>query len=314
MTWFILIFCLALSFLISGTEAGVLSLNRVRVRHRARQKDRASMLLQRLLENPARLLVTALIITSFLNIVALILLAQTFERWCGGWGYLLTLIIAVPLFAVIMEMLPKSIFRRLPYKTLASFAAILGSLAALLSPFIFVGSLFAKYVLRLKRPREIFVAREDLKYVTSEIERMGMLTSIERQMIHNVVDFRTVKVADVMVKISEVISVRPETSVVELVQLSRQYRFDGYPIIDRSEKMIGVVNVFDLVVDRPSAATASSFLRRVLTVRSDEEAPIVLRRLRVSPQRLASVIDRSGKTVGIVSAEDLLNPLVKVSQ
>jgi putative hemolysin len=223
-----------------------------------------------------------------------------------------TLIIALPLFVVVTEMLPKSIFRRIPYEKLASFAAIMDSLATLLSPFIFFGAFFARYVLRLKRPREIFVAREDLKYVTSEIERMGMLTSIERQMIHNVVDFRTVKIADVMVKISDVISVRPETSVDELVQLSRQYRFDGYPIINGSGKMIGIVNVFDLVVDRPSAATASSFLRRILTFRIEDEAPVVLRRLRASPQRLASVIDQSGKTVGIVSAEDLLNPLVKV--
>jgi CBS domain containing-hemolysin-like protein len=39
----------------------------------------------------------------------------------------------------------------------------------------------------------------------------------------------------------------------------------------------------------------------------------VLRRLRASPISLAAVVDEKGTTVGIVSVEDLINPLVKVA-
>ena len=86
MTWFVLIFCLAASFLVSGTEAGILSLNRLRLRHLARQKDRAAVQLQQILERPARLLVTALVISSLLNIVALVLLVNTLVGWFGWPG------------------------------------------------------------------------------------------------------------------------------------------------------------------------------------------------------------------------------------
>ena len=89
MTWFVLIFCLAASFLVSGTEAGILSLNRLRLRHLARQKDRAAVQLQQLLERPARLLVTALVITGLLNIVALVLLVNILVGWFGWAGYFL---------------------------------------------------------------------------------------------------------------------------------------------------------------------------------------------------------------------------------
>jgi CBS domain containing-hemolysin-like protein len=74
----------------------------------------------------------------------------------------------------------------------------------------------------------------------------------------------------------------------------------------------GVVTVFDLIVDRPAISTVSQYLRRILTVSPDEQAPLVLRRLRASPIGLAAVIGASGQTVGIVSVEDLINPLVKV--
>jgi|SRR5271165_75303 len=314
MTWFVLIFCLAASFLVSGTEAGILSLNRLRLRHLARQKDRAAVQLQQLLERPARLLVTALVITSLLNIVALVLLVNTLVGWFGWAGYFFTLVLGLPLFLLVVELLPQAIFRRVPYRKLASLAILLDVASTVLTPAIYVGSVFAKSVLDLKRPREIFFAREDLKYVTSEVERMGMLSSIERQMIHNVVDFRSVKVRDVMISLSNVVTVRPETTIEQLVELSRRSRFDRYPVVDSAGKIVGLVNVFDLIVDRPLVSTVRDYVRRILTVKPDEQASIVLRRLRASPNSFAAVVDVEGNPIGIVSAEDLLNPLVKVDR
>jgi putative hemolysin len=313
MTWFVLIFCLAASFLFSGTEAGILSLNRLRLRHLARQKDRAAIQLQQLLERPARLLVTALIITSLLNIVALVLLVNTLVSWFGWPGYFFTLVFGLPLFLLVVELLPQAVFRRIPYRKLASLAILLDLASIVLTPAIYVGSLFATGVLGLRRPREIFVAREDLKYVTSEVERMGMLSSIERQMIHNVVDFRSVKVRDVMVKLSNVVTVRPETTTQQLVELSRRSRFNRFPVVESTGRIIGLVNVFDLIVDRPVVSTARDYLRRILTAKPDEQASIVLRRLRAYPNSLAAVVDAEGNPIGVVSAEDLLTPLVKVA-
>ncbi|MBV8532184.1 MAG: DUF21 domain-containing protein [Verrucomicrobia bacterium] len=313
MTWFVLIFCLAASFLFSGTEAGILSLNRLRLRHLARQKDRAAIQLQQLLERPARLLVTALIITSLLNIVALVLLVNTLVSWFGWPGYFFTLVFGLPLFLLVVELLPQAVFRRIPYRRLASLAILLDLASIVLTPAIYVGSLFATGVLGLRRPREIFVAREDLKYVTSEVERMGMLSSIERQMIHNVVDFRSVKVRDVMVKLSNVVTVRPETTTQQLVELSRRSRFNRFPVVESTGRIIGLVNVFDLIVDRPVVSTARDYMRRILTAKPDEQASIVLRRLRAYPNSLAAVVDAEGNPIGVVSAEDLLTPLVKVA-
>ena len=312
MTWFLLIFCLGASFLVSGTEAGILSLHRLRLRRLARGKDRAAVQLQQLLEQPARLLVTALVITSLLNIVALVLLVNTLVSWFSWPGYFLTLVLALPLFLLVAELLPQAIFRRVAYKQLASLAVPLDIVANILTPVIYVGSMIAKSFLGLERPREIFVAREDLKYLTSEIERMGMLSSIERQMIHNVVDFRSVKVRDVMVAISNVFTVRPETTIEELINLSRRSRFDRYPVLDTRGKIVGMVSVFDLIVDQPFISTVRDYVRRVLTVRPDDQASIVLSRLRAAPSSLAAVVDKQENTIGIVSVEDLLNPLVKV--
>jgi CBS domain containing-hemolysin-like protein len=247
-----------------------------------------------------------------LNIVALVLLVNTLVSWFSWPGYFLTLVLALPLFLLVAELLPQAIFRRVAYKQLASLAVPLDIVANILTPVIYVGSMIAKSFLGLERPQEIFVAREDLKYLTSEIERMGMLSSIERQMIHNVVDFRSVKVRDVMVAISNVFTVRPETTIEELINLSRRSRFDRYPVLDTRGQIVGMVSVFDLIVDQPFISTVRDYVRRVLTVRPDDQASIVLSRLRAAPSSLAAVVDKQENTIGIVSVEDLLNPLVKV--
>ena len=73
------------------------------------------------------------------------------------------------------------------------------------------------------------------------------------------------------------------------------------------------MNILDLIVDQRPDATAAAYLRRILTVREDEPAATALRRLRAAPQGLACVQNETQADVGIVSIEDLLNPLVKVA-
>jgi CBS domain containing-hemolysin-like protein len=299
--------------LFSGTEAGLLSLNRLRLRHLARFRDPAAIRLERLLVEPSRLFVTVLFVTSLSNIAAVLILVSQLVALYGSVGYLLALVVAFPIFLFATEVLPKSFFRRFPYRALASIALVLEFVSGLLTPLMQIGSWTARNVFRLQRPREIFLAREDLKYVTSHIERMGMLSSIERQMIHNVVDFRSVKVRDVMVKIEQVRSVPLAIPLDGVIRISRETKFDRLPVVNEETKIVGIVNVLDLIVDQRPDATARSYLRRILNVREDEPASMALRRLRAAPQGLASVQNEAGADVGIVSIEDLLNPLVKVS-
>jgi putative hemolysin len=312
MSWLIFLFCLAVSFLFSGTEAGLLSLNRLQLRRLAQLRDPAAVRVERLLLRPARLFVTVLFVTSLSNITAILILVSELVALYGSVGYLLALLVAFPIFLFVTEVLPKSFFRRFPYRALASVALILEFVSGLLTPLMKIGAWIARKVFRLRRPREIFLAREDLKYVTSHIERMGKLSSIERQMIHNVVDFRSVKVGDVMVRIERVRSVPLSMALEQVIFLSRETKFDRFPVVDEEGKIVGIVNVLDLIVDQRPDATAQSYLRSILTVREDEPASTVLRRLRAAPQGLASVQNEAGADVGIVSIEDLLNPLVKV--
>jgi putative hemolysin len=311
MTWLLFIVCLAVSFIFSGTEAGLLSLNRLRLRQLSRSGDAHAIRLWRLVEEPSRLFITVLCVTGLANIIAVLILASWIIGALKGWGYLCTILVAFPIFLILTEMLPKSFFRRFPYQALASIAVILEIASLLLTPLMALGSWCAVHIFRLKRPQEVFVAREDLKSVTKQIEKMGMLSSIERQMIHNVVDFRAVRVKDVMIKRERVVTLRIGTPVDAVIKSFLQTRFDSLPLANDQGEIVGMVNVFDVILDQKPGQNADMYLHRMLVVREDEPASLALHRLRAAfPQTLALVVDSEDHTIGVVGIEDLLGPLV----
>ena len=312
MTWLLFIVCLAVSFIFSGTEAGLLSLNRLRLRQLSRSGDAHAIRLWRLVEEPSRLFITVLCVTGLANIIAILILASWFIEALKGWGYLCAILVAFPIFLILTEMLPKSFFRRFPYQALASIAVVLEIASLILTPLMAVGSWCAVHIFRLKRPQEVFVAREDLKSVTKQVEKMGMLSSIERKMIHNVVDFRAVRVKDVMVKRERVVTLRIGTPVEDVIKTFLQTRYDSLPLASDQGEIVGLVNVFDVILDQKPGENADTYLHRMLVMHEDEPASLALHRLRAAfPQTLALVVDGEDHTIGVVGIEDLLGPLVR---
>src|SRR5882724_3315611 len=114
--WIGLGLCLLLSFLLSGMEAGVFALNRLRVRRLARTGKPSARLLQGFLENPEKFLWTILVGNTLANFLILGFLLAKIHEWCLGdriWVIVVFAII-VFLFYTFFDLLPKMLFRAHP--------------------------------------------------------------------------------------------------------------------------------------------------------------------------------------------------------
>src|SRR6267142_6314473 len=69
--WIVFAICLALSFLLSGMEAGVFALSRLRVRQQMRAGRRSAKVLHDFLENPENFLWTILVGNTVANFLIL---------------------------------------------------------------------------------------------------------------------------------------------------------------------------------------------------------------------------------------------------
>ncbi|MDP9292449.1 MAG: CNNM domain-containing protein [Verrucomicrobiota bacterium] len=314
MTAILIIMSLLVSFLFAGIEAGILSVNRVRLRHRVKQRDPAAKKLERLLSRPGRVLVTVLIVTNFMNILALTLIVQRFIAPNGGLGYALVGLVCLPFYVLVLELLPKSLFRRFPYRALAGLSEILRLADFLLSPFLNLGSRLTRALFgKTHIERKIFVAREDFKYLTGESERGGSISKAERELIHNVLDFRAVRVKELMLPLAQTETVRPDDRLDTLIERWQRTHHDHLPLLSDSGEIVGLVNVFDVLVDRTPGTDAGVHQRRIVFLKDDEFAYNAIRKLRAAQSPLAAVSDRHSTTLGIVSLEDLVKRLVSAA-
>ncbi|MGB8355323.1 MAG: CNNM domain-containing protein [Chthoniobacteraceae bacterium] len=310
----IVLVCLLVSAMFSGIEAGVLSVNRVRLQHQARLREKTAMKLNRLLARPERVLVTVLMVTNFMNICAVTLSTREFVRWFGVAGYGVAFIIWLPLYLGV-ELLPKSVFRRFPYRALAAFSEVLWFADLLLSPVLSLGSAaYNIFFARQERDfKKILIAREDLKYLTLESERAGLLGALTRGIIHKVIDFRAVMARDVMSAVTGFHPIKASASVDELLNISHSSHLFRLPVTSGSGEITGLVNVFEVLLDRKDdGKPVGAYARRIVTVAPDEPAYSVIRKLRAARGHLASVRDKNGATIGIVSLEELIKRLVGV--
>ena len=315
MIWLAVALCALVSFVFSGVEAGILSVNRVRLKHRLKQRDRAALKLNRMLARPDRLLVTVLVVTNLANIFALTFATQALSQMFGTRGYVIAGLVALPIYLLGVELLPKALFRRFPYRSLALLAGPLELANLFLTPLHLLGeALFRIFFGR--RPAErtkLFVAREDFKYLTIQSEHEGTLTRDERQMIHNVVDFRAIAARDVMVPMEKVHAIPARAPIAELIARSTAAHIDRWPVLADTGEIIGLVNVLDIALDGRRDGIVESYQRRIVKVAPNEPAHSVLRKLRAARTTLAAVLEAGARPVGIVTWEALVQRLVNTA-
>jgi putative hemolysin len=313
--WAIIALCLLVSFLFSGIEAGVLSVNKVRLRHRVKLRDRAALKLERLLARPGRLLATVLVVTNLMNVSAIVLTTQELVVHFGLSGYWIAFAVFLPVYVFILEILPKSLFRRFPYRALAAFAEPLRLADALLSPFHITGALVGKWIFgeRVADNQKLFAAREDFKYLTIESERVGTLTAEEREMIHNVVDFRAIVAQEVMIPMERVKAIEAKAPVTALLTQSQETGIDRWPVLGERGEVTGLIDVFDVALDPRRTGSVEPFQRRILRVKGTDPAYSILRKMRAARIGLAVVQDADGAPIGIVTSEDLIQRLVSTA-
>ena len=313
---FIIFCCWIVSFFFNGIESGLLSIDPVRLRQNVKRRVPAALRLNRLLKHPERLLATVLLFTNAADILGLLLLTRQLVRWCGHAGYLFALAIALPVYLFLLSVLPKSLFRRFPFRALARLAGVLEFAVTSFSPLLELGARLGKLVLpaRAAKHARLFAAREELKQITTESERQGALTSTERAMIHNVVDFSGVKVRDVMLPAAKVVALRSSASTQEAVELSAASDLDRLPVVPSGEKPSGLVNVLDILLDQNGNKSLGNYVRRIVTTTEEEPAYRIVQQLRATRLGLAVVVDKNKNFCGIVAIEDLIRRLVSSSE
>ena len=314
-TFFALTLCLVLSFLLSGMEAGVLALNRLRVRRLARTGNPKAQLLHHFLEKPERFLWTILVGNTLVNFFILGWFITQLHAWFTGRLVLNIFLFAafVFVFYSFFDLLPKMLFRAYPNRMCLATANIFRLVTLALSPLVLIVAEISKLALRLRGSQaftgRLFGNREEMRAVMQEAAQA--LTSDEHTMVNRVLDLQHFTVGQIHLPFEKTFSIAAAAPLREAVALAQAKNISRLPVWetrDGRRRIAGLVDVGALLYQENLAAEkpAAEFMSPALFIDEDTRLETALRRMQRAGQRLAIVLARDRSEIGVVTLEDIL--------
>ena len=312
----LLILCILGSAFYSGLETGIVSINRLRLRHMVRQRVKGAEILQYFLQNPDHLLGTMLVGNNLCNVVASVAAVSLGSQLWGPSGYTLAYVVATLSMLIFGEYLPKAWFQAWPAKRSLYFAKWIKINGTVLYPLSRVMTALAKVVMPFPRARQHvnqpFITKEEIIHLTSEGEKSGTFSARERRMIHRVFELTQKTCADIMIPKDRIILVHDKTEAEEILGIARTKGVSRLPVLNtESKRFVGILFVFDLLNDQPSdKRKAEDYMRPPQFVDAHTPLHALLPRFKLTRQPMALVTNQRSEVVGLVTLEDLLQEIV----
>jgi Mg2+/Co2+ transporter CorB len=314
----VLICLVLLSAFFSSTETALMSLNRYRLRHRARSGQRSARIAEQLLKRPDRLIGLILLGNNAVNLGAAALVTVIAIRLGGEnaiWIGTMILTLVVLIFA---EVAPKTIAALHPAEIAMPAALIYYPLLKVAYPVVWLINAMANALLRTLgvKPDEIAshsLSAEELRTVVAEAG--VMVPRRHQRMLLSILDLDAITVDDVMVPRQEIEGIDLERDWQQNLAVIRDSAHHRLPVFRHDvDNIIGVVQVRSLLSD---IAAGTLDEERLLGKMSEpyfvpEGTPLnrQLLSFQQHKRRSAFVVDEYGDVQGLITTEDILREIV----
>ncbi len=320
------VLCVALVLLIgcsaffSGSETGLMTLNRYRLRHRAKAGDKAAQRASRLLERPDRLIGLILLGNNFVNILASSLATVIALHFLGDAGIVASTVAMTLIVLVFGEVAPKTLAALHPERIAYPASAVLVPLLKLLYPLVWLTNLVVNSLLRLFRvtiqtsssPHSL--SAEELRTVV--LEAGVMIPKRHQAMLLSVLELEDIRVEDIMVPRSELVGIDLEDDWPAIVGQLTRSPYTRLPVYrDSIEQVVGFLHlrkVLNLMTQKPdfNRADLESLIREAYFIPEGTSLTRQLLSFQQQRRRLGLVVDEYGDVLGLVTLEDILEEIV----
>ena len=295
---------LVLSFVFSGLEAAWVALNRVRLQHRAAKNEgRARPMLAWDASSPQADLVMAW--TSRLAAAGAFVLLLSELSALGAPAWLAPLVF-VPLYALLVQLLARQVFRRLPFKVLSAswwLVSLAGSCWSLLA-----GPAAALLRRVPREPLSRAPANEELMSAAADAPEVSAL---ELGMLRSVLDFRRLTAGGLARPVSDFPHAPSDRTLADLLA-DRRLADARYVLVAGPDGLpLGAMSCAAATLSGAPGARVQSFARPLLSLPADLSGWKTLSKLRRAQTPVAEVRDdESGRLVGVITEESVVARLL----
>ncbi|WP_158584041.1 HlyC/CorC family transporter [Salinibius halmophilus] len=310
-----------MSAFFSSSETGMMSLNRYRLRHKARDGDKSANRTEQLLKRPDQLIGVILIGNNLVNIAAASLATVIAMRMFPDNTDLaisvatLLLTIVVLVFA---EVTPKTYAQQNPERIAYPASHILKPLKSLLAPAVWAITKIAAGLMWLLGIRHSVEAsdalsKEELRSIVSE---SGEHLQAKRQnMLLGVLELDDVTVEDIMVPKHEVRGIDLDWDIEKIRLAIATTDHTRMPVFKGDlDKVVGMLHVRDtaefMLADEPEKVMLTRKASDPLFVPESMPLQTQLLNFQRDKKRIGLVVDEYGDIQGLVTLEDILEEIV----
>lgn len=315
----VLVFLIIASGFFSGSETGLMSLNRYRLRHLADNNNKGAIKAMRLLAKPERIIGVILLGNNFVNIIAASIATLIGFRLYGETGVAIATVSLIIIILIFSEVTPKTLAALKPERFALPASFVLEPLLKIFYPLVWLINQAASLIFRLfgisaKQVSQHSLSADELRIVVNEASTV--IPQQHQEMLLNLLDLEKVTVEDIMVPRSEIIGIDLEDDWDTIVNQITASQHTKLPVYEGGiNKIIGFLHLRKIIklFEKPEKANKNR-LREIVKPAYfvPEGTPLNTQLLNFQreKQRIGLIVDEYGDIMGLITLEDLLEEIV----
>jgi CBS domain containing-hemolysin-like protein len=313
----VMILLLLLKGFFSGTEIALVNSDKFKMHHKANQGHRGAKLLLKLFETPDVLLGTTLVGTNISTIILTTLGTMLMIRTFGQLGDLYAVLLFTPLFLILGEIVPKSVYQQKSNEIAPVVVFPLQVFSILFYPVVFVFSRIARLAARLvgggKTDQNVFITREQMRMVVEMAERGANVDVFDRVRIKRAIRFADTSVGEAMIPVADITAINRNRHTRSAITLVRRRGYNRLPVYSRNiSNIVGIVTMttWDLMDEQLPERKLEDIIKPAHYVSPYQTIDQLLPVLRARDDHMAIVVNEFGSAIGMITMEDILEEVV----
>ncbi|WP_029687376.1 HlyC/CorC family transporter [Tatumella saanichensis] len=315
----ILVLMVLVSGWFAGSETGMMTLNRYKLRHNAKQGNRAAKRVEKLLAKPDRLISLVLIGNNLVNILASSLATIVGIRLYGNAGVAIATGILTFVVLVFAEVLPKTIAALYPEKVAYPSSFLLAPLQVIMMPVVWLLNTITRVLMRMVGIKtngavNSALSKEELRTIVHESR--SLMSRRNQDMLLSVLDLEKVTVDDIMVPRNEIVGINVNDDWKSIIrQLTHSPHGRIVLFRDNLDDTVGMLRVREAwrMMNEKKEFTKENLLRaadEIYYIPQGTALNLQLVKFQRNKKKAGLVVDEYGDIRGLVTIEDILEEIV----
>jgi putative hemolysin len=303
----------------SSAETSLLSLDKIKLAHKVKRKNKKAVLLTRILEAPDEFFSTILIGNNLVNIAAASLVTIMFSKYLPVSENMILLVSTASTTIIILffaEIIPKTYAFRFSEKMAYLYAYPIRFFKLFFFPLVKIIAFFSNFFFRkkmLKLDQKEFSPDEIKHFLESEIKFFKYSPETLR-IVHEIIDVAQKDIKNVMTPRPKIVALEVDSGIEKLKEIILEHKITKIPLYrDNLNNITGVIYTDKLISELVNQEFQDLDLEQVserpVFISEYSSLNYVIREFKRYRTNFAVILDEYGTTIGIVTLNDIFREI-----